>query len=67
MVYLADLLNFNLTKMEHLQQITNTIKQLNPTVGEVLVDKLEQENLDAFAKIVSNFIKLNCDKEVIFD
>jgi hypothetical protein len=45
--------------MKELKQIAEIIKKKNPTVGEVLLEKLEQNNFDAFAKIVANFIKLN--------
>lgn len=45
--------------MTELKQIAETIQRLNPTVGEVLLEKVEQNNLEVFVKIVENFIKLN--------
>lgn len=45
--------------MTELKQIAEIIQKLNPTVGEVLLEKVAENNLDAFAKIVTNFIKLN--------
>tara|TARA_R110000868_G_scaffold104700_2_gene288616 strand:+ start:2553 stop:2699 length:147 start_codon:yes stop_codon:yes gene_type:complete len=45
--------------MIELKQIAEIIKQKNPTVGDVLLEKVAENNFDAFAKIVANFIKLN--------
>jgi hypothetical protein len=45
--------------MTELKEIAEIIKNLNPIVGEVLLEKVEENNFDAFAKIVANFIKLN--------
>lgn len=45
--------------MKEFKKILDEIKKLNPTVGEVLEEKLKENNLEAFAKIVANFIKLN--------
>jgi predicted XRE-type DNA-binding protein len=45
--------------MKALKQIAEIIKKQNPTVGEVLEDKIKDANIDAFANILSNFIKLN--------
>lgn len=45
--------------MAELKEIAEIIKQKNPTVGEVLLEKVAENNIDAFAKILANFIKLN--------
>ena len=45
--------------MTELTPIAESIKQKNPIVGDVLLEKLEENNLSAFVKIVANFIKLN--------
>ena len=45
-----------------MEQIIDEIKKLNITVGEVLEDELRQGNIELFNKIVTNFIKLNCQK-----
>lgn len=37
------------------------IRKINPIVAEVLEEKLKENNLDAFDKILANFIKLNCN------
>ena len=45
--------------MTELKQIAEIIKKQNSLVGEVLEDKIKDGNIDAFAKIVANFITLN--------
>lgn len=66
MVILGCLKNFNQVFnnidniiMAELKEIAEIIKQKNPTVGEVLLKKVAENNIDAFAKILANFIKLN--------
>lgn len=49
--------------MKELEKIAETVKTLNPLVGEVLEEKLEKSDLVNFAKIVSNFIKINYQKQ----
>lgn len=51
--------NINNIIMAELKEIAEIIKQKNPTVGEVLLEKVAENNIDAFAKILANFIKLN--------
>jgi len=45
--------------MKELKQIAKIIKKQNLTVGEVLEEKIKDGNIDAFRKILDNFIKLN--------
>jgi hypothetical protein len=59
MANLADLLKIKLFIKIFMQNTIKIVKQLNPIIGEVLEDKIKEDNLDAFDKILANFIKLN--------